>query len=163
MPAKAWAAQQLMQRNWKRAPAGEMPLSPWPWAHTWPVARLSAKSGDVELIVLAGASSHTLAFGPGHLSASSIPGERGNSVIAGNRGTHFSFLQDLAVGETLSVETIDGQRHVYAIIDLSIVVARRCRLLLDRDDERLTLVTNYPFVDAETNGKMRYLVTAKKL
>jgi sortase A len=93
IPAKAWVAQELMQRAWRRAERGESRPVPWPWADTWPVARLSAKGGEIELIVLAGGSGRTLAFGPGHLSASALPGEFGNSVIAGHRDTHFQFLQ----------------------------------------------------------------------
>ena len=75
IPAKAWLAQELMQRAWLRVSAGADRAAPWPWADTWPVARLSAKSHDVDLIVLAGGSGRTLAFGPGHLGASALPGE----------------------------------------------------------------------------------------
>ena len=95
IPAKAWLAQELMQHAWTRAGEGEARPVPWPWADTWPVARLSAMAGDVNLIVLAGGSGRTLAFGPGHLSASAMPGTAGNSVIAGHRDTHFNFLQHL--------------------------------------------------------------------
>ncbi len=90
IPAKAWLAQELMQRAWLRVSAGEDRAAPWPWADTWPVARLSAKSHDVDLIVLAGGSGRTLAFGPGHLGASALPGEVGNMIIAGHRDTHFA-------------------------------------------------------------------------
>ena len=98
IPAKAWLAQELMQRAWTRAAEHDERQVPWPWADTWPVARLSAKSGEVDLIILAGGSGRTLAFGPGHLSASSLPGEKGNSVIAGHRDTHFHFLRDVEIG-----------------------------------------------------------------
>ena len=36
IPAKAWFAQELMQRAWLRASAGEDRAAPWPWADTWP-------------------------------------------------------------------------------------------------------------------------------
>ena len=74
IPAKAWLAQELMQRAWERAVEGSERPAPWPWADTWPVARLRALGGDIDLIVLAGGSGRTLAFGPGHLSASALPG-----------------------------------------------------------------------------------------
>ena len=54
-----------------------------------------------DLIVLAGGSGRTLAFGPGHLSASAMPGQVGNMIIAGHRDTHFQFLQKVEVGELL--------------------------------------------------------------
>ena len=64
IPAKAWLAQELMQRAWDRASAGEDRATPWPWADTWPVARLTAEARGVDLIILAGGSGRTLAFEP---------------------------------------------------------------------------------------------------
>lgn len=162
IPAKAWVAQELMLRAWDRAGRGAARPAPWPWADTWPLARLLAKAGEVDLIVLAGGSGRTLAFGPGHLSASPLPGESGNSVIAGHRDTHFQFLKDLAIGETLWLETADGDSHSYEIIDLDVVDARRSSVLLDSDAAMLSLITCYPFDRSEPGGPMRYVVTARK-
>lgn len=163
IPAKAWLAQELMQRAWTRAEAGADRPAPWPWADTWPVARLSAKAGDVNLIILSGGSGRTLAFGPGHLSASALPGERGNSVIAGHRDTHFSFLRDVEIGEALVIESITGTRHEYRVVGIDIVDSRRGSLVLDTDQAVLSLVTCFPFDAAEAGGPMRFVVTAKKL
>ena len=163
--AKAWVAQNIMQRTWEHAPAGNGGSWPLPWNHTWPMARLSARSGEIDLIVLAGGSDRTLALGPGHLSASALPGEPGNSVIAGHRDTHFNFLKDLAIGESLTVETIDGRLTVYTIVDLGVIDARRGSLELDTAGATLSLVTGYPFSgrDGKSEPRMRYVVTAKKL
>ena len=162
IPAKAWLAQELMLRAWDRAGRGAAQPAPWPWADTWPVARLLAKGGDIDLIVLSGGSGRTLAFGPGHLSASTPPGRTGNSVIAGHRDTHFRFLKDLAIGEALQVETPDGRAHSYEVVDLDVVDSRRSSLLLDTDAAMLSLITCYPFDSATAGGPMRYVVTAQK-
>jgi sortase A len=163
IPAKAWLAQELMQRAWVRGSLGTERPVPWPWADTWPVARLVAKSGNVDLIVLAGGSGRTLAFGPGHLSASSLPGEIGNTVIVGHRDTHFSFLRDVEIGELLVIETVSGEKHLYEIFDIDVVDSRRSSLLLDTDTAILSLVTCYPFEAIDPGGPMRYVVTAKML
>jgi len=163
IPAKAWFAQELMQRAWLRSTDVSDREAPWPWADTWPVARLSAMSGKVDLIVLAGGSGRTLAFGPGHLSASVLPGETGNSVIAGHRDTHFSFLRDVTVGEPLYVENIGGSKHVYEVIGIDVVDSRRGSLLLDTDAAILSLITCYPFDQREAGGPLRYVVTAQML
>jgi len=163
IPAKAWFAQELMQRAWTRAAADGDRQVPWPWADTWPVARLSAKSGEVNLIVLAGGSGRTLAFGPGHLSASSLPGESGNSVIAGHRDTHFNFLRDIELGESIVIETTGGRKHLYKVIGIDIVDSRRGSLLLDTETPILSLVTCYPFDALESGGPLRFVVTAKML
>jgi sortase A len=163
IPAKAWLAQELMQRAWTRTTHGESRATPWPWADTWPVARLTARSGEIDLIVLAGGSGRTLAFGPGHLSASAMPGEIGNAVIAGHRDTHFRFLENLQAGELLSVESNKGLRHVYQVVATDVVDSRKGSLLLDTESAMLSLVTCYPFGAREAGGPLRYVVTARML
>jgi sortase A len=163
IPAKAWLAQELMQRAWTRTGSGENRATPWPWADTWPVARITARSGEVDLIVLAGASGRTLAFGPGHMSASVMPGEIGNSVIAGHRDTHFQFLKDVQPGELLKVESSTGLRHLYKVVGVDIVDSRNGSLTLDTEAAMLSLVTCYPFDARESGGPLRYVVTARML
>jgi sortase A len=162
IPAKAWLAQELMQRAWTRAGTGEVRATPWPWADTWPVARITARSGEVDLIVLAGASGRTLAFGPGHMGASAMPGEIGNAVIAGHRDTHFQFLKDVQPGELLKVESIKGVQHLYKVVGVDIVDSRKGSLLLDTEVAMLSLVTCYPFEAREPGGPLRYVVTARR-
>ena len=163
IPAKAWFAQELMQHAWLRVTAGADRAAPWPWADTWPVARLTVKSRDVDLIVLAGGSGRTLAFGPGHLGASAEPGEIGNSIIAGHRDTHFAFLRDVEVGELIGVETTRGQGHLYEVVGADVVDARKGSLMLDTQESMLSLVTCYPFDALESGGPLRYVVTARML
>ncbi len=163
IPAKAWVAQGLMQRAWQRAAEGSSQPAPWPWADTWPVARLSARDGNIELVVLAGDSGRTLAFGPGHLGISALPGETGNSIIAGHRDTHFQFLQYLQRGESLQIEMPDGRGHLYEVTDIDVVDSRRGSLVLDTSSPMLTLVTCYPFNTLDAGGPLRYVVTARMI
>ena len=160
IPAKAWLAQELMLQAWSRMQSGETRVTPWPWADTWPVARLTAKSGEIDLIVLAGGSGRTLAFGPGHLGASAMPGDVGNAVIAGHRDTHFSFLEDLAVGEYLTLQSERGVVTSYVVTAAEIVDSRKASLSLDTDETLLSLVTCYPFDAIDPGGPLRYVVTA---
>jgi sortase A len=161
MPAKAWLAQELMQRAWRKAETGDDNTAPWPWADTYPVARMTAKNGDIELIILEGGSGRTLAFAPGHLSASVLPGQPGNSIIAGHRDTHFQFLQYLHEGETLLVEMPGGRNHLFRVSGIDVVDSRRGSILLDTDAAMLSLVTCYPFGAVMPGGPMRYVVSAE--
>ncbi len=163
VPAKAWLAQELMQRAWVRAAGGDVRPTPWPWADTWPVARLTASQPAVDLIVLAGGSGRTLAFGPGHLRGSALPGNSGNAVIAGHRDTHFRFLKDVEVDDLMRIELSSGERHVYRVIGTDVVDSRRGGLLLDTNSPMLTLVTCYPFEARQAGGPLRFVVTAKML
>ncbi len=163
IPAKAWLAQELMQRAWRKISITDLPQAPWPWADTVPVAKLSAKGGGIELIVLAGSSGRTLAFGPGHMSASALPGDTGNSVIAGHRDTHFQFLQHVAMGESLLIERPEGQTYLFRVTGIDVVDSRRGSLILDTDRSTLSLVTCYPFDAEDPGGPLRYVVTAERL
>jgi sortase A len=122
---------------------------------------MTARSGAIDLIVLAGGSGRTLAFGPGHLSASAMPGEVGNAVIAGHRDTHFQFLQNVELGERLDLESSNGLKHQYEVVALDIVDSRKGTLRLDTDAAMLSLVTCFPFDAREAGGPLRYVVTAK--
>ena len=81
-------------------------------------------------------------------------------MFAGNAETHFRFLADLALGERLSVERLDGSRQDFDIVDLDVVDARRASLTLDADMPLLSLVTNYPFDGSDSS--LRYVVTARR-
>ena len=163
IPAKAWLAQELMQRAWRKTEGTAEAHPPWPWADTWPVAKMFAKGGDVELIVLAGSSGRTLAFGPGHLSTSVLPGEVGNSIIAGHRDTHFQFLQHLKKGESLLFEMSDGRRHLFRVTRIDIVDSRRGSIILDTETAMLSLITCYPFSSEIAGGPLRYVVSAEMI
>lgn len=160
IPAKAWVAQEMMQRAWRRAESGMQEPAPWPWADTYPVARLSARGGEVSLVVLEGGSGRTLAFGPGHLSASVLPGEVGNSIVAGHRDTHFEFLKYLRKGDSIRIERPDGREHLFTVTRIDVVDSRRGSILLDTDQPMLSLVTCYPFDAPAAGGPMRYVVSA---
>ena len=113
--------------------------------------------------MLEGGSGRTLAFAPGHLSASALPGEQGNAVIAGHRDTHFAFLQLLKKGESVLFEMPDGRNHLYTITGIDVVDSRRGSIVLDTDVPMLSLVTCYPFDAARPGGPMRYVVTAEMI
>jgi sortase A len=117
--------------------------------------------GEVQLVVLAGGSGRTMAFGPGHLSASALPGDPGNAVIAGHRDTHFRFLRDLHIDDTLLFEMADGRSHMYRVSSLDVVDSRRASIVLDTDEPMLSLVTCYPFETRDAGGPMRYVVSAE--
>src|SRR5438270_10172750 len=104
---KAHVGQWLLHRAWARTQANGNPARPWPWADTQPIARLMVPRQRVDLLVLAGASGRTLAWGPGHLDGSAAIGVAGNAVLSAHRDTHFRFLARVAIGDRLVVERAD--------------------------------------------------------
>jgi sortase A len=160
IPAKAGLAQALFHRAWDRAQDGEARPAPWPWADTWPIARLSAPVRGRTVFVLAGASGRTLAFGPGHVDGTARPGTLGNAALAGHRDTHFAFLKELEPGELLELETADGTVHRYRVTGARVVHESETGVLAPVPEKRLTLITCHPFDAVVPGGAMRYVVTA---
>jgi len=160
--AKASLAQILLSRAWARTVHTGRPAAPWPWADTWPVARLRAPGLTKGVIVLAGASGRTLAFGPGHLDGTALPGTEGNCVLSAHRDTQFAFLRRIAPGEVLELETPDGALHRYRVFRREVVAAKEIDLLGPTDEAILTLVTCYPFDAVRPGGPLRYVVQARK-
>lgn len=159
---KAWLAQRLIASAWDQARSSGAAVKPWPWADTWPVARIEAPRQGETLMVLSGASGRTLAFGPGHVDGTPLPGEQGNSVVSGHRDTHFAFLRELRKGDALLVQAANGSTARYVVAASEVVHRRDMRVLLDAGDDRITLVTCFPFDSPVPGGALRYVVVATR-
>ncbi len=157
--AKASLAQALLERAWARSLDGEARVLPWPWADTWPVARLLAPEQGQDVIVLAGASGRTLAFGPAHVAGTAPPGADDNVALAGHRDTHFRFLDELKVGDELRLETASGIRH-YRVEETAVQHESQTGVLEPSGHAELTLITCYPFDSLVPGGPLRYVVRA---
>ncbi len=159
--AKAMVAQQLLARAWLESAAGGVPRKPWPWADTWPVARLQVPALRLDQYVLAGTSGQALAFGPGMHEA--FTGGAGYwTVLAGHRDTHFRFLRRLKPGMALLLELPGGESREYRVQAARVVDSRLEVLEPPRVDRpHLLLVTCYPFAGAASNGPLRYVVAAR--
>ena len=160
--AKAGLAQFLLQRAWSLALAGEAMPKPWPWADTWPIARLRMQHPSVDLIVLAGASGRTLAFGPGHVTSSALPGQEGTMVLTGHRDTHFRFLRDVHPNDQLDLTASDGTTLHYRIIEQRVMDSRRESISTGQGPQELVLVTCFPFDAIQAGGPLRYVVRAER-
>ena len=158
---KALLAQLLLETAWSETLNGQKEVKPWPWADTWPVARLSAPQLGISRIVLAGASGSSLAFGPGHFFNSAQPGESGNVIISGHRDTHFSFLQNLNAGDTLLLESANKQITVYRIKELFVIDKTKTPFIPTDMSNKLMLITCYPFDAITAGGPLRYVVIAE--
>jgi len=157
--AKAHYAQYLLEKAWSKTVNGQENVKPWNWADTYPVAKIKFNYHDKELIVLAGSSGRTMAFAPGHVSATPLPGEIGNSVIVGHRDTHFSILKELRLGHKIHTQ-IPNKRQTYKVINTFIVDHSEIEVMEDHGEELLTLITCYPFNSIHAGGPLRYVVQA---
>lgn len=161
--AKAWLAQGLVYRAWQSTLASaELGHKPWPWADTWPVAVLRHPFSRDYLYVLEGGFGSSLAFGPGHIVATAMPGEDDTSVVAGHRDTHFAFLQHLQLGTKLELQDAHGQWHDYVVAATHVVDSREGDWLVP-GGAQLHLITCYPFDALLPGGPLRYVVVAERI
>jgi sortase A len=157
--AKALLAQVLLQQAFAETITTGRATKPWPWADTWPVARIEVKRLDASAIVLAGSSGQALAFGPGHVELTPEAGERGVAVYSAHRDTHFSFLKDVAIGDEIDVTRDDGRIFRYRADASSVVRFDASGIDPLTGGYELALSTCWPF-DALTPGPMRYVLHA---
>lgn len=160
MTAKAALAQVLLERAFNVSLATGQPTKPWSWADTWPIARLTIPRLAASTIVLAGASGQALAFGPGHLAGTPLPGATGTAIVAAHRDTHFAFLRQVTPGDRIEITRNDATVHHFRVTHTSIVRWDRSGLDAATADQTLVLATCWPF-DARTAGPWRYLVHAE--
>jgi sortase A len=107
-----------------------------------PVARLVIPKIGLDDIVLEGVTDAALNGGPGHLPGSALPGEEGNAVISAHRDRHFRRLGDLAIGDTISTQTLLDSVS-WRIVSRR-VVNREAPAIRRESGQVLTLTTCWP-------------------
>ncbi|MDX1757373.1 MAG: class GN sortase [Marinobacter sp.] len=162
IPAKALLAQELLEMAWAESQARQAPTKPWPWADTWPVARLALPDSGHAWIVMDGVHGESLAFGPGRVRGTELVA--GPVMIAGHRDTHFRALEQIDTGTRVDLQDRHGQWRRYRVTDIRVVDSRSEGVNLDRyPPNRLLLVTCYPFDSLNSNGPLRYVVEAERV
>ena len=159
--AKAGLAKYLLRSSWQETMEKGDAVKPWAWADTWPVARMIVPEHEIDLVVLEGDSGNVLAFGPGHMTLSSLPGQPGNSIISGHRDTSFRFLERVRVGDRITMQTREGSMVPFKVVATQIIDAAVLDMNIETDIPLLTLVTCYPFDAVVPGGPERYLVFAE--
>ncbi|MEH6545939.1 MAG: sortase [Sneathiella sp.] len=149
---KAWAAPVLIEWSWDHRDDDSLPEKPWPWADSYPVARLDVADDDITRFVLAGDNMRNLAFGPvmSEVAASQI--------LYGHRDTHFRFLKDLKPGQSLSFQKAGQQATNWQVQKLSVLSADALSVPTGTGKPGLLLVTCYPFDAVSTETDQRYVV-----
>jgi sortase A len=159
--AKAELGLWLLERAFERTRDSGVAEKPWPWADTHPLARLVAPDAGGNVLILAGASGRTLAWGPGHLDGSAPLGAPGNAIVSAHRDTHFRFLRHVGVGDELLLELPSGARQHYRVRERYVADVHHHDLPRGGGVPTLTLVTCFPFDALLPGGPLRLVVVAE--
>jgi sortase A len=159
---KAHLSYYLISSAWEETLNGGEQVKPWPWADTWPIAKLKVPKMGLSYFVLRGDSGRTLAFAPGHAVDSSEPGEPGVTLISGHRDTHFSFLKCLNADDELIIQKKDGKEIIYRVTKAFILNSDTEEVVEFDNKTRMLLMTCWPFDSIVTGGPKRYVVASEK-
>jgi len=170
LPAKGWLSQQLISYSWHQTVDLKQESKPWPWADTYPIAKLSFKRLNKNIVVLNGSDPTTLAFSAGAIAPFNQVKSTQPFVVAGHQDSHFSFLEGVIMNDIISLADKDGQSQLYQVEAIDIVDASTGELPVLADDSKLVLITCYPFINASNIvsnagnvSNERYVITAKLL
>ena len=116
------------------------------------LARIEIPRIGVDDIVVAGVETADLKRGPGHFPDTPLPGQLGNSAIAGHRTTYgqpFRNVDKLAAGDEIRVTTLSGV-YVYRVTGQEIVSPSDYQVVATTDPTRanLTLTSCHPVFTA---------------
>ena len=115
-----------------------------PIAEGDPIARIEMPSIGVDKIVVAGVDKNDLKKGPGHYPETPMPGQLGNSAIAGHRttfGQPFFDVDKLETGDEIVVTTLAG-RYVYRVTGQQIVSPSDYQVISTTDPTRAPAALN---------------------
>lgn len=88
-----------------------------------PLGQLSIPSIGAEWVFVSGIGADELRLGPGHFPGTPLPGEQGNTALAGHRTTHgapFSRINEIDPGDEIILTTPTGE-HRYISVGTAIV------------------------------------------
>lgn len=108
------------------------------------VGRLDIPRLGMSMAVLRGTDWKMLRLGAGHVEGTPLPGEGGNSGIAGHRDTFFRELKNIRRNDEIQFQTATGLYH-YEVDWMAVVAPADTTVLAPSTDSELTLVTCFPF------------------
>jgi sortase A len=111
-----------------------------------PLAMLWIPKLSLEKTIVHGTRFSHLKTGPGHFEKSAMFGHTGNAAIAGHRTTYgspFERLDELVVGDSVWVRTLEGQFQ-YRVTELRVVQPAEVAVVAQTEEPLLTLVTCHP-------------------
>ena len=128
-------------------------------AHFAPaIAVLRISKIQLEVPVLEGTDELSLNRGVGHVAGTGTPGENTNIAIAGHRDGFFRRLKDIALGDTIEMDTL-ARTETFIVDRITIVDPNDVSVLQARPRASLTLITCYPFYFVGSAPK-RFIVQA---
>lgn len=111
---------------------------------------------DIRYPVMEGTTSKVLNAGIGHIEETAGIGESGNCVLCGHNGsrygTFFTPLNQISIGDDVTIIDKNGQTHIYEVTDTEVVNPYDNSIKTQGEEKELTLFT------CSQKGTMRFVV-----
>ena len=114
---------------------------------------------DIRYPVMEGTTSKVLNAGIGHIEETAGIGESGNCVLCGHNGsrygTFFTPLNQISIGDDVTIIDKNGQTHIYEVTDTEVVNPYDNSIKTQGEEKELTLFT------CSQKGTMRFVVRCR--
>lgn len=130
-----------------------------------PVADMRIPKIGINQIVVEGTSTQDLRKGPGHYTGTPLPGQAGNSAVAGHRTTYghpFYNLDSVSIGDPIVMTTLQGI-FVYDTTKSQVVAPDDNSALANGPDNTITLTTCNPRFSASSRLVVTGVLAHSKL
>jgi|tagenome__1003787_1003787.scaffolds.fasta_scaffold20990073_8 sortase A len=115
----------------------------------------------VSVVVVEGVADDDLRKAAGHVPGTALPGQAGNVCIAAHRDTFFRPLRRIHRSDLLVLNTPQGPSR-YRVVSTIVVSPEVIQVLYPTANDRLTLVTCFPF-DYMGPAPKRFIVEAGRV
>jgi sortase A len=154
---------QLIRQAWNASLYKHTSVKPWPWMQSYPVAELRFQGTQEPMVVMAGPSAPVFTYAPVWHEGTNKPGEKGISVIFGDRKLHFGFLKDMKKGSAFTLVTAQGQIKHYGIDEMRILDEDTIHIDEAEKGSIVVLSTDYPYSNGDMGETMRFVAIAREL
>ncbi len=145
-------------RALSKAPGGEIRWRPEAGSL---LGRIEVPRLGLSSIVLEGDDTKVLRLAVGHISVTALPGQVGNTAVAGHRDTFFRGLRNVRVNDEIRFTTLGGT-YRYRVKSTEVVSPDDTSALKPTLERTLTLVTCYPF-NFVGSAPERFIVRAEEV
>ena len=159
---KGKVAQVLLQRAWYLTLRTGKEYRPWSSFDGVPIMRLTIPQHNINQIILKGTSGQALAFGPSFHEESFLPQDKKVTIISSHRDSHGNYIKKLKLGEKIKLQDEKGNWHIFIINDFFTINVKKETFTIKTNEQRLLLITCFPFNSLQSDTPLRYIVSAIK-
>ena len=156
---KAKVAQILLEKTWNKSLKIGQGLKPWKSFDGKLVFKLQIPEHNINQIVLEGnLSGQSLAFGPSFHTETYLPNSNKITAISSHRDSHGDYIKNLEIGDILKLQDLNDNWYTFEIEEFLIVNVNEGVSV--NQENRLLLITCYPFDAILSGTPLRYIVSA---